>query len=284
MIKLKDILFEQSNDSKTFTYSFEFESGKTDLTRNGRVELNKIIGQIKKLLSQNYEKETMKINVNAQESKVPNQAPYQAEGSLAKARSEMLSNELKKEFPDIEINATYVPKAQGPEWNPPAGSTPDQIQALARSEQYKQYQRVTAEIKLRPIAIEKKYIVNFAIAIPSQAGKSAGAGADLRNSFFWKQGNGPWKTAGNFNNWSSKIKQTASGTLSVSPTLGKLNDQVKETAERLDSLLTNNDINDLINSYKPGQNTNADKHVKTYQNRNWLLGMDNIIKFIESYS
>lgn len=155
MIKLKDILFEQSNDAKAFTYNFEFESGKTNLTPTGQAELNKVIGQVKKLLSQNYKKETMKINVNAQESKVTNQPPYEVEGSLAKARSEMLSKELKRAFPDIEINASYVPKAQGPEWNPPAESTPEQRRALARDEKYKQHQRVTAKIMLDPAGEER---------------------------------------------------------------------------------------------------------------------------------
>jgi len=160
MIKLKDILFEQSNDVKEFTYNFEFESGKTNLTPTGQAELNKVIVQVKKLLSQNYKKETMKINVNAQESKVPNQPPYEEEGSLAKARSEMLSKELKRAFPDIEINASYVPKAQGPEWIQPAD--PEQVQALARDKKYMQYQQVTAKIMLEP-AIEsgppERYLV-----------------------------------------------------------------------------------------------------------------------------
>jgi len=280
MIKLRSLLKEQQQETVVKDFEFEFESGKSVLSRAGNVSLSKIIAQIKNLIdTKQYQESSLIIKINASESKVPNQPPYQKEGSLAKARAEKLAELLKKQFPNIKVTPTYEPKAQGPEWQ--TGLTPAEAQKLARSDKYKQYQKVTAKIVIKPgIPDVKEYIMDFAIAIPSQAGKAQGAGADLRNSFFKRIGNGDWKSAGSFNNFVSDVRRLSQGQIQgFNP--DEISKKTIDNTKKLDILLRQKDINELINNYKPG-NMKVDSAVKMYKNRYWLLGMENIIKFLEN--
>lgn len=280
MIKLRSLLKEQQEGRVIKKFDFEFEPGNANLSNAGRVELGKITAQIKNLINdKQYEESTLKIKIDASESKVPNQRPYQEEGSLAKARSENLAAILKKEFPNIEVKATYQPKAQGPEW--PSDIPPDQAKRLARSDKYKKHQKVTANIEIDlSIPDKQEYTMDFAIAIPSQPGKAQSAGADLRYSFFKRIGKGEWKSTGSYNNFLSDVRRVSQGQIQ-----GFKPDEItKETidnAKKLDILLRQKDINKLINNYKPG-NMNVDSSIKMHKNRYWLLSMDNIITFLEN--
>ena len=275
MIKLRSLLKEQQEEKVVKQFDFEFESGKSELSRVGRVELGKITAQIKNLINnKQYKESSLKIDIDASESKVPNQTPYEEEGSLAKARAEKLAALLKKEFPNIEVTPMYQPKAQGPKYDAAAGDKKN-------DPKYKKYQKVIAKISVEPPnPTIKQFTMDFAVAIPSQAGKAQGAGADLRNSFFKRIENGEWKSTGSYNNFVSDIRRVSQGQIQgFNP--DEISKETIDTAKKLDILLRQKNINELINNYKPG-NTNVDSAVKMYKNRYWLLGMDNIKTFLEN--
>ena len=167
MIKLRSLLKEQQKEKVNKQFDFEFESGKSELSRPGQVELSKIIAQIKNLIdTKQYQESSLIITINASESKVPNPSPYEEEGSLAKARAKNLAAKLKKQFPNIEVTPKYQPKAQGPEW--PNNIPKDQVQTLARSDKYKKYQKVTAQLTLQPMEELVPYsLIDLVYAIPN---------------------------------------------------------------------------------------------------------------------
>jgi hypothetical protein len=274
MIKLRSLLKEQQEETVVKQFDFEFESGKSDLSSTSRGELNNIIAEIKNLIDTGqYQESSLTIKINASESKVTNQKPYEEEGSLAKARAKALAELLKTQFPNVEVTPTYQPKAQGPEYD----KTADQ----ADDPKYKPYQNVTAKIVINPdIPTVKEYIMDFAIAIPSQAGKAQGAGADLRNSFFKRIGNGEWKSTGNYNNFVSDVRRLSQGQIQgFNP--DEISKKTIDNTKKLDILLRQKDINELINNYKPG-NTDVDRSIKMHNRRYWLLGIDDIITFLEN--
>ena len=275
MIKLRSLLKEQQEEKVVEQFEFEFESGQLDLSRPGQVELSKIIAQIKNLIAAGrYKESSLTIKINASESKVPNQSPYQEEGSLAKARAKKLAELLKTQFPNVEVTPTYQPKAQGPEYDKNAGDQAD-------DPKYKPFQKVTAKIVIEPASpTVKEYIMDFAIAIPSQAGKAQGAGADLRNSFFKRIGNGEWKSTGSYNNFLSDVRRLSKGQIQgFNP--DEISKKTIDNTKKLDILLKQKDINELINNYKPG-NTDVDRSIKMHNSRYWLLGIDDIITFLEN--
>lgn len=144
MIKLKNILREagllkEQAVKPEYPFSFQFESGKLSLDSEGQKTLNDIINQVTSLLNRDYKIES--IDVYGRESAVPNQPPYQEEGSLAKARATELAKQIKQKFPNIDIKTSYNPKAEGPAWD---GKNDDR---------YKPYQLVTATIKLNKESI-----------------------------------------------------------------------------------------------------------------------------------
>ena len=278
MIKLRSLLKEQQEEKVVKQFNFEFESGQSELSRLGQVELSKIIAQIKNLIdTKQYQESSLIIKINASESKVPNPPQYQKEGSLAKARAEKLAELLKIQFPNIKVTPTYEPKAQGPEWQ--TGLTSAEAQKLARSDKYKEYQKVTATLEVEPGDPTKpEYIMDFAIAIPSQAGKAQGD--VLRNSFFKRIGNGEWKSTGSYNNFASDVRRLSQGQIQgVNP--DEIDKKAIDNAKKLDILLRQKDINKLINNYKPG-NTKVDSSIKMHKTRYWLLGMDSITTFLEN--
>ncbi len=142
MIKLKRILHEAGIISEQDeSFEFEFNSGESTLSNPGNVELSQLIARVNNMIKRGSKIKSIKII--ASESKVTNQRPYEEEGSLAKARSENLAAIIKKEFPNIEVKATYQPKAQGPEYDKNAGDRAD-------DPKYKKYQYVRAVIELKP--------------------------------------------------------------------------------------------------------------------------------------
>jgi hypothetical protein len=163
MIKLRSLLKEQQDGRVFEKFDFEFESGIAVLSRPGQVELSKIIAQIKNLINnKKYKESTLEIKINASESKVPNQPPYdEEEGSLAKARAKNLAAILKKEFPNIEVKATYQPKAQGPEYDAAAGDQKN-------DPKYKEFQKVTAQLELQPTDPQIPFsLIDLLYAIPT---------------------------------------------------------------------------------------------------------------------
>jgi hypothetical protein len=74
MIKLRSLLKEQQEEKVVKQFDFEFESGKSELSKLGQDELSKIIAQIKNLIDTGqYPESSLTIKINASESKVPNQ-------------------------------------------------------------------------------------------------------------------------------------------------------------------------------------------------------------------
>lgn len=156
------------NDPLWTTKVFEFDSGKylvKDLPILNQTELKKRLDLLKievlKYKDKNY---TLKIVIQGSESQVPNPTGFETQGSLALARSNELVTYIKDNYPDIVNNVNefqVLPSIIGLEpWNPPPGSTLQQVNELKGLEKYKkdQYVKIDLVSTLTPPVIK---IPNF---------------------------------------------------------------------------------------------------------------------------
>jgi hypothetical protein len=158
---LSQTLEEDATPSKSLSKRITFPSGMHSAAKsNIKQVLDPSLAEIKKFLVDNKGK-VIQVELFASESKVPN---YDREvepkvklgvGELSKRRYATIKNYMTTWLNGLKTAGTIsqlpefketTPIVSGPEWAPPAGSTPEQIQTLASSKQYTDAQYM--EVKL----------------------------------------------------------------------------------------------------------------------------------------
>jgi len=136
---------ETSEEPKRFTLpNNTFRSG--EYSNFDKESVDEIIGQMNRYLKEFPKNQRIEVEIESSESKVPNKGINLKTGELSRKRGEEMEKYLKGKLPD---NVKIVKKdlgAQGPEWNPPKGSTEDEIKSLASQERYTRWQYVTFNI------------------------------------------------------------------------------------------------------------------------------------------
>lgn len=91
--------------TQKFEFGKVFPSGRYEIKNTS--ELDKKISQIKSFISQYPENQKFRITINAGESRVTNQSPFEEPLSLANARAEELMNILDKKLSDSKVDIEY---------------------------------------------------------------------------------------------------------------------------------------------------------------------------------
>lgn len=127
-----------------------FPSGKyLEFDKNA---VDNVIKQMNDYLKDYPLNQKIKVEVESSESQVPNKSLKNDEGKpmvtgdLSRLRAKTMENYLKGKLPQ---NVELVIKdlgVQGPKWNPPATSTPEQIRQQANDDSYTQWQYVNFNI------------------------------------------------------------------------------------------------------------------------------------------
>jgi hypothetical protein len=126
-----------------------FASG--NFTNLNTSSVDNVIGQLNEYLKEYPQNQQINVEIEASESKVPNQVDPTTKkrygvGELAEKRSQTLLQYLMGKLPqNVKVTVKNM-GAQGPEWAPPKGSTPDQIKQLANDPKYGQYQYVSFNV------------------------------------------------------------------------------------------------------------------------------------------
>lgn len=148
--KKQYLFFEQRIETKTIEPkkfvlpNNAFASGK--YKEFNREAVDGVISQLNDYIKDYPQNQQIKLEVESSESRVPNRGVGLNPGDLSRLRADEMVNYIKGKLPQnvsVEIKNLGV---QGPGWNPPAKSTPDQIRNLANDPQYTRWQYVTFNV------------------------------------------------------------------------------------------------------------------------------------------
>lgn len=201
MIKLRSLLKEQES-SKTETKilkttELNYKSGKWIVNRNPNVkqEVDQFIQDFIRLKDDERYRDNLKIVIYASESQVPNYDGEQQNPRDYKLESGVLSEKrIKnlKEYLDsknLGVNVELTKPIIGKEkWVVPAGSTADDIRALAQSEKYTKDQWVRISAQLSRTTIPTPITIKSSVKVNNTA-RTRGAASNASNFKKWFENN-----------------------------------------------------------------------------------------------